>query len=321
MNALTALIVALAQSAPTPIAARASGPCSIAASASKTEVTVGEVFTLRVTAVGPPGTTWTFPAELIGESIELRTPARQEEKEKKEDKPLPGTHRYEATVFALGDVDVPPIPARYRLPDGIEGEVRTEPLRLTTVSILPKDPKEQKLADIRKPRPLSIAGVFYLFLTGAILALAALVCWLLRRRRRGVVPAAPPLPAVAPDIEAREALARLSARGLVEQGQFRAFYISLADIAKRYLERRLERPVLEMTSAEAVTFLRGHTHASDLATPTRELVGAADHVKFALGAGLEEEAERHLRFARSMIDTLEGRLRPQPSETAKGRAD
>ncbi|MBN2370293.1 MAG: hypothetical protein JXO72_07390 [Vicinamibacteria bacterium] len=318
MNALIALAmaVALAPGGSPPETARVSEPCSISAVASKTEVSVGEVFMLDLTAAGPRGTSWTFPVEVVGESIELRTAASRDEK----DAPPPGTHRYEATVYALGEIEAPPIAARYRLPDGTEGEVRTRPIKLTVVSILPKDAKDRKLADIREPTPLSVGRVFYLALSAGLLVVATLVFWFLRRRRRGVAPETPPLPAVAPDVEACAALARLSSRGLVEQKDYRAFYIALAEIAKRYLERKFDQPVLEMTSTEAVSFLRGHSHASDLATPTRDLVGAADNVKFAHGAGFEEEAERHLQFVRSMIDTLEGRLKPRSQETSKGQA-
>ena len=95
-------------------AARADVAPQATATASKTEVGVGETFTVDVAATGPAGTDWTFPAQAGDDDVELRTP------------PLPsgaglpalppGTHRYEAVAFALRDVEVPAVTVKYRLP-------------------------------------------------------------------------------------------------------------------------------------------------------------------------------------------------------------
>jgi hypothetical protein len=118
-------------------------------------------------------------------------------------------------------------------------------------------------------------------------------------------------PALEPDAEALQALDRLAGAGLVERADYRAYYIALAEIAKRYLERRLGAPVLEMTSAEMASFLRDHPAASSFATSVRDLAGAADRVKFARGAGLEDEARRHLESARALVRGIEDKLRPK----------
>jgi hypothetical protein len=278
----------------------------VSASASKTDVTVGEPFTLEVTATGPEGTVWTFPAEAGDERVELRTPAS----------PAPAapaaTHRYEATAFALGEVQVPAVEVRYRLADGGAGAVSTSPIPLRILSILPRDPKEQKLVDIRGPVTLAVGRAFWIA-SGALLLLAATVAVALVRRRRAGLAPPPSAPAIAPDAAALAAIERLAASGLLRRGEYRAFYIELAEIAKRYLEARLQAPVLEMTSSEAVAFLRGHGQGAELATPFRDLATAADRIKFARGAGLVDEGERHLAAARAMVATLEEKLRPRPA--------
>jgi ParB-like chromosome segregation protein Spo0J len=123
---------------------------------------------------------------------------------------------------------------------------------------------------------------------------AALVTWLVRRRRAALPMAAPAVPALEPDVEAKRALEALIASGKLARGELRAFYIELTAIAKRYLERRLDAPIAEMTSAEMVAHLREHPLAIDLAPLLRDLSGAADRIKFAKGQGVIEEAERHL---------------------------
>ena len=87
---------------------------AVTAKASKTEVSVGEAFTVEVRAEGPPGSTFAFPPELADETAQLTA--------------LPGegsVRRYKAAVFAIEDAKVPPIAVKYRLADGTAGEVAT----------------------------------------------------------------------------------------------------------------------------------------------------------------------------------------------------
>jgi hypothetical protein len=133
-------------------------------------------------------------------------------------------------------------------------------------------------------------------------------------------PAGAPVPPAPPDVEALLALDRLAASGLRERGDYRAFYIELTAIVKRYLERRLEAPVLEMTSTETAAFLRAHPHGGDLLGIVRDLAEAADRIKFARGAGLAAEAERHIAAVRALVPALEAKLRPVPKDRARDEA-
>lgn len=286
----------------------------VKAVASPAEVRVGEAFTVEVTASGPPGTTYTFPKDPGGESVELHEPEASPAGTPVPE-PAPGTHRYRAAAFAVAEAEVPAIAVSYRLPDGSEGVAKTETIPLRILSVLPKDPKEQKLADIRGPVPLRVAASFWIAAGALALLLAVLLFWIARRWRRptATAPAAPP---VAPDVEALAALDRLASSGLLEGGDYRGYYIALAEIAKRYLEARLQAPVLEMTSAETYAFLRDHPTGSPFALPVRDLSGAADRVKFARGEGLEDEARRHLGGVRQLVLGLEEKLRPRPEGQA-----
>jgi hypothetical protein len=293
---------------------------SVKAVASKPEVTVGEVFTIELTATGPAGTTYTFPNEAETDTFALRTPTV----EAKGGVATPaerGAHRYEAAVFALDETEFPPIPVRYRLPGGADGVASSEPVPLKVVSLLPKDPQEQKLADIRGPLAVGVGRAFWAGLAVALGLTAAVLVWLVRRRRRVGAPVALTTPPLAADAEALRALAELAASGLLALGEYRPFYIRLTAVAKRYLERRLGAPVLEMTTAETLAFLRGHRHGGDLVPVVRDLAEAADRIKFAKGRGLAEEAERHLGAVGALVPSLEAKLRPAPGEAgAEGKA-
>jgi hypothetical protein len=294
--------------------ATSAGPVTARAAASKTEVSLGERFVVEVSTQAPPGTTFTFPAEVVTEGVELRsvTPAPGAAS------PAPAApvvHRYEAALFELQDAKVPPVVVRYRMPDGTEGETATEPLAVRVTSRLPKDADPGKIADIRGPVALGVGQAFWIALAVLVAGLVALVAWLIRRRRPEAEAAPAVVPPVDPAAEARAALQALVGSGLLARGDHRGFYIALTTIAKRYLERRLAAPVLEMTTAEMVAFLRDAPLAGRLVTPIRDLANAADQIKFARGAGLQAEAERHTEAVRDAIRTIEEALAPRPSST------
>jgi hypothetical protein len=296
-----ALVLLLAADAPT-VAARVAAP-TVAASASKADLHVGEGFVVELKASGPAGTAFEFAPEAGNESVELRAA------DDAASPPPPGVKQYAAMALALGDVDVPAISVPYRLADGTTGTAATEPIRLHVESVLPKDPKQQQLVDIRGPVTVGIGRPFWIALGLAALLVAGVAVWLWRRRRPAAAPAE--TPPAAPDVEALGALDGLAASGLAARGEYRAYYIALSEIAKRYLERRLGAPVLEMTSLEMGAFLRDHDAAGPFASAVREMAGAADRVKFARGTGLAEEAQGHLEAARALVRGLEERLRPR----------
>jgi hypothetical protein len=298
-GAILAWLLALAPSAPAQPAA------FIKAIASKTEVTIGEAFRVEIQATGPAGTVWTFPQDASSESVEMKA------------MPSEGVRRYQAMVFALRDVSVPPVTARYRLSDGSEGEARTEPIPVRVTSLLPREREEQKLADIRPPLALSVGLAFWIALAALALVLVAALTFFIRRRRRASPALEQVMPETPPDAEARALLDRLETSGLLERGELRAFYIELTAIAKGYLERRLSEPIVEMTSTETLSALRDQVHAPLVVAPMRSLLGSADPVKFARGSGDTADARSHLLGVREMIASLEARLQPPPEEREK----
>ena len=309
-----------APGAPSP----ASAAPGVAATAVKTEVSVGERFMVEVRGSGPPGITFAFPGDVVQEGFELHAAVDSSagahagkiagKTTAESPAQAPGTRRYQAAMFAIGDAQIPPIPVRYRLADGTVGEVTTAPIPVRVVSLLPKDKDQQKLADVRGPVGLTVGRVFWIGLALLLLLLAALAWWIASRRGRKLPEVAAPMVALEPDEEARRALDGLVASGRIARGEYRPFYIELTAIAKRYLERRLGAPIVEMTTAETLAHLRAAPAAVDQAVVMRDLTGAADQIKFAKGLGLLEESERHLAATRRMIDELERRLRPAVPE-------
>lgn len=295
----------------------AAGTVRLTARAQKTEVTVGEPFLVEIEASGPAGTTYIFPPEVEAESAAMVSLARQSPPKGETPAPWPpNQHRYEARVYALGEVGLPPLTVRYRLAGGTEGEASAAGPTVKVASLLPKDALEQGLADIAGPVGVGVAPVFWAVLALSILLVAAVGWWLWRpsRRREALAPTAPE-PDRPPAEEALRALDRLARADHFARGEGRDYYIGLSLIAKRYLERRLGAPVVEMTSQEMLAYLRDSPHTVLLLAPMRDLALAADQVKFARGEALREEGERHLNAARALVLGLEEQLQPKPADT------
>lgn len=270
------------------------------------EVTPGQSFVVEVTAAGPAGSEWTFPAQAGTEQVDLELQPPPEKAQ-----PQPGTATYRGAVFALGEAEIPAITVQYRLPNGEKGSATSAAVKLKVASALPKGEENPQPADLRPPVKLPIGTAFWAALGLGLVLVAGLVAWLIRRRRRPVETQVTPVPEIPPEEEARLALERLAASGLVEREEFRRYYIELAVIAKRYLERRLGAPVLEMTSAEVAALLRDHPLAGPHLPVMRDLMGAADWVKFARGSAQVEAALRHLASVRGIVAAVEETLQAQ----------
>jgi hypothetical protein len=296
MIAAALLLAMVAAAWATPWAAAEPASPRLVAVPSATTVTVGEPFIVTVQAQAPAGTRWSFPAEVTAPDVTLKivaTPTRQE------------GALYQAAVFALDEATIPAITAAFELADGTRGEATSAPVGVTVASLLPEDPEEHRLAELRPPVSLPAGAPFWIALASVVSGLAGGLAWWWWRRRKTDDVAQPQLPQLPPAEEARAALRQLQEAGWLTRGELRAFYIQLVVIAKRYLERRLEAPVLEMTSTETAAFLRDHPVARPVAGVVRDLTGAADDVKFAGGEGDEARARRHWQQVWELVEGLE----------------
>ena len=103
---------------------------------------------------------------------------------------------------------------------------------------------------------------------------------------------------------AREAVERLLARKLVEQGHFKQFYLELSEIVKRFLGSNLGVHSLERTTEEFTRDLRGVSVPSAQYRMIREFLEDCDLVKFAKYRPGAAEVEQIIARSRSMIDGM-----------------
>lgn len=278
---------------------------------STTNVAIGERFQVTVEARGPNGLTFEFPRQISDGSVELiqSNPSTA----------LANVVTYDAQVFALGaDAKLPPIEIPYRSTDGGAGTARSEPVPLNVVSTLDPNDQNPAPADYAPPLPVLVSRAFWIASSAAGLLLVALLVLLIRRIRFPKKPADPAVtPAISPEEEALTGLERLDlARGALEP---KAFYIQLTQILKQYLERRLEAPVLEMTSTETMAFAKAHAWTSAHAVALRDLVTVADLVKFG-GSSDVSNGDRQIQLVRDLVGRID-RLRRTALEIESRRLD
>ncbi len=265
-------------------------------------VAVGERFTLTLRVERPATARLEVPTDsLLGDLYVIEGPLRNS-------RPL-GADRlrdsivYVVTTFALDSARVPPLPLvlhteteRYQL--------TTPPLRVTVRSIVPPD--AQNMRDLAPLVEFPVARWPWLAGAALLALLLGLVAYLWLRRRRPVAPPLPP-PAPLPD-PYRVALEQLAAlEPLAAQTPIKPFYVALADVLRGYLEDRLELPARHLTTRELATHLAQHPsqHVAGLTTPIRQVLEAADLVKFAGRTYPPEYNRQMLTITRTLIERLE----------------
>ncbi len=278
---------------------------------STSNVSIGERFQVTLEARGASTTTFEFPREINTGSVELT-----------QSRPLSAmasTAVYDAQVFTLGsEARIPEIEVQYKLSDGSTGSVKSPPFPLNVISTLDPSDENPAPADFAPPVPVLVSRAFWISSGLAGLLLVALLALLIRRLRFPKKPVEPRVtPAVSPEEETLTRLQALAAgRSTLEP---RTFYIQLIQIVKTYLERRLDAPVLEMTSTETLAFVKAHAWTAPHAVGLRELVTSADLVKFG-GSSDASNADRQLQLARELVGRID-RLRRVETEIETRDAD
>ena len=183
-------------------------------------------------------------------------------------------------------------------------EIETNKVKISVKSVLGNNNKSYKIREIKGPinfpmrlNPLLLAiGIFLVFTSGSSL-------FLLKRKgkKEEVIPKKPP------DEIAHERLKRLKAKGLVETGKIKEYYIELSDIVRHYLEDRFSIRAPEMTTEE---FLMSVSGSKEILGEHKDLLGNflshCDMVKFAKYGPSKDEINSSFESAVKLIDKTKG---------------
>ncbi len=305
-------------------------PVVFEAAADRTEVSLGDRVTITYTARIPAGAALTLDALVTPEPPEGKRPPGGAVLEFEAPPPpvvqkTPGadgklgvTQKVSFVPFLPGTVVVPG--PHFTFEEETGGgktgrslDVRPPSVTLQVSSRLPKDAAPEKLAPkedrpVRLPRP---SPLFWAALGALALLLVGAAVWAIRRRRRKSLEMAE-APSVPPGEELLGELERLEREAERLGEDPRTFYADLTRAVKRYLERRLEMPVLEWTSFETVRRLREKELEPPREVGFAELLSSADYVKFGRGRSTRDAARDQVARARKLHGHLEARLAPSP---------
>lgn len=138
-----------------------------------------------------------------------------------------------------------------------------------------------------------------------VTALAALLYYLVKKRKNKPAPVQEFKPLIPIHTIALEKLRALKDKKLWEQGAVKQYYSELSDIVREYLEKRYPIHALEQTSAEILSGLGDLNIAAENMDKLRQLLILSDLVKFAkekpLPADHEQSLENAINFVKQTI--------------------
>ena len=180
-------------------------------------------------------------------------------------------------LFAPGTFTTPSLPIKVSDSTGQLSEVTAEPLSLTINSILVEGDTE--LRDIKPQAELPYTNLLPWIIGGLLIAgiLGGVSLW----RRRGqtrLVQAS--IDTRQPHEVALDELERIGKLGLPEAGRFKEHYTLVSDCIRVYLERTFQIPVLERTTTEIRSSLKGTVIAPEIVHQIISLLDESDIVKF-----------------------------------------
>src|SRR5581483_4715261 len=213
------------------------GPKSATATAEKSEVRLGEPFTVQVDVRHDKGEVWSLKAGARLDPFQLRSVQSRTEPSDE----LEITHlTLELALFKLGSQTVPDLPlvATASHPGSAQAPHEFS-LPGPTVKGVASPKSDSKKRDIRGPVPFKVTSFRVLLYALAALAVLGLGLWGYRwwrhRPRREAIALAPPVPE---DQLAMQSLSALEAEGLPARGRFKEFHLRLSEILRRYLGDR-----------------------------------------------------------------------------------
>lgn len=192
--------------------------------------------------------------------------------------------------------------------------LRSESIPLTVLGV-PVD--STGLAPIKDiiAEPLSWQDIMpVVLIIGGVLLVAGLAFWWLKRRKSLPVkiPEVPPVP---PDELALQKLLSLEQSAAWEKGEIKAFQSDLTFILREYLENQFHLPALEQTSVEIIRDAQNKQLPGHWISSLKELLTAADFVKFAKAQPPLDIHPRMLMQARQLILDSQTFINPGPAPT------
>lgn len=208
---------------------------------------------------------------------------------------------YPIVLWRPGEIALPTVPMIVRAAGAERTHVVTLP-PVNVISVLPPD-----TANIEAKPPKDVWGanrVWWPWILAALLvaALAAAAWWWYRKRRAAQVEV-PLIPFIDPRERALEELRRIRAMQLLEQSEFKRFYILLSEVLRSFAGSLESDWTTDLTTDELAVRLKRRPEAA----PLLRLLGSADMVKFARRQPALNEARADLDAAEAWVRSFDRR--------------
>ena len=235
--------------------------------------------------------------------FEVRDYAVQEPR--KENGQVVEQYDFVISTFDVGDFFIPPLTLRYTtVEDSTVKEIKTEKIKIVVESVKPSEAGD--IRDVKPPVEIPANYRRIIFISSVVfvvLLIAILLFIFIKRYREGksLIPmrAKPPRP---PHEVALEALEKLLAEKLLEQGKVKEFYIEISGIVRRYIEGRYHIVALEMTTYQLLENMRQANIDQSYIDMMTEFLELCDLVKFAKYVSGENENKRTIQLAFDFVN-------------------
>ncbi len=155
--------------------------------------------------------------------------------------------------------------------------------------------------------------VLYLLLALVVIAAGIYAYWRWGRNKKSddVADAKQIVP---PYERAMQALQELKDSKLWQQGQEKAYYTTLTEILRTYIDGRFHINAMEMTTTQIIETLRRNEETKAVNQQLRDILAMADFVKFAKMRPLPDDNEQVMRYAETFVEeTKPEEKTPEPS--------
>jgi len=283
-----------------------------------TQVTIGDVVTVNLSVKHSPTVKVAFPQVETTLGMWTVRNSKRLAQTKLTDGTVEDNLQLQLAAYRTGDLEIPGLSVETVKPNGEKEVLASEPIKVAIQSVLTGN--QDALKDLKPQAEIEADYKPFLFFLAALASAGYLVYRLiqyLKGRNKGPIPK--PERVRSPEEIANEAIERLLARRLVEQGQFKQFYLELSEIVKRFLGSKLGVHSLERTTEEFTRDLRAVSVPSAQYRLIREFLEDCDLVKFAKYRPAADEVEQIIARSRAMIarmDMNESSAKPQTVEVA-----
>jgi hypothetical protein len=273
-------------------------------------VTVGDRIALTVSVEHRPDTRVEWPDSLDlapFEVLEVRYHAPSESRGI-----VRSSARLTLAAFELGALEIAPFEVAVVGRGGEREVLATDPIAVEVVSVGADESGD--IRDIRGPLAIPLA-LWRVALWTLLPMLAIALLYVLARRLRAREDATSRPALAMPERPAHElaleALAELEASPLLARGEIKEYHIRVADILRRYLERRFRVDALEMTTTEVLQALAARGVEQNFVDGLRAFLEQCDLVKFAKACPSPSVCRQVLELGRRLV--VESAPRPGPA--------